>query len=153
GGGARTAGPALKALAERLDAPVVQTTNARGLMFGHPLSVPASPSLNAVRTLIREADGFLAVGTEFGPTDCDMYGLGDFPDLSGMVRIDIDAAQLGRHPAAVTLAGDAAAVLADLTEALSPRKGDGAVRAEATRQAARAELSPEMTQQLAMLEA
>ena len=50
GGGARGAAPALKALAERLDAPVVQTTNARGLMWAHPLSVAASPTMGAVRS-------------------------------------------------------------------------------------------------------
>ncbi len=40
-----------------------------------PLGVPASPSLKAVRELIAEADQVLAVGTEFGPTEYDMYGL------------------------------------------------------------------------------
>jgi acetolactate synthase-1/2/3 large subunit len=35
----------LRALAERLGAPVILTTNARGLLHGHPLVVPASPSL------------------------------------------------------------------------------------------------------------
>ncbi len=49
GGGARNAEAALRLLAERLDAPVVQTANARGLMHGHALAVPASPSLKAVR--------------------------------------------------------------------------------------------------------
>ncbi len=53
----------------------------------------------------------LVVGSELGPTDCDMYGVGDFPDLSGMIRIDIDGAQLARHHAALTLQADAAAIL------------------------------------------
>jgi acetolactate synthase-1/2/3 large subunit len=70
GGGARGCGEAITGLAERLDAPVVSTVNGRGLMpFGHSLSVPASPSLGAVRSLITEADVVLAVGTELGPTD------------------------------------------------------------------------------------
>ena len=44
--------PDLAHLAERLDAPAVMTVNGRGLMpLGHPLAVPASPSLEAVRKL------------------------------------------------------------------------------------------------------
>jgi acetolactate synthase I/II/III large subunit len=43
GGGAARAGAEIAALAERLDAPVVQTVNARGVMHEHPLCVPARP--------------------------------------------------------------------------------------------------------------
>lgn len=153
GGGARFAATALQSLAGRLDAPVVQTTNARGLMHQHPLSVAASPSLDAVRALIRDADQVLAVGTEFGPTDYDMYVRGGFPDLSGMIRIDLCADQLARHPAALRLQADAGAALAALLPLIAPMQGDGAARANRARTAARAGLSPEMQAQLAMLEA
>ncbi|MDE3027261.1 MAG: 5-guanidino-2-oxopentanoate decarboxylase [Paracoccaceae bacterium] len=153
GGGAKTAGTALQAVAERLDAPVVQTTNARGLMHAHALVVPASPSLQAVRDLIAEADLIFAIGTEFGPTDCDMYGRGNFPDTTAMIRIDIDADQLGRHPAALTLRGDAGATLEALLPLLAQAKGDGAARAAVAREAARAELTDDMRHNLAMLEA
>jgi acetolactate synthase-1/2/3 large subunit len=153
GGGAARAGAALQAVAEALDAPVVQTVNARGLMHGHPLCVPASPSLDAVRALIAGADRVLAVGTEIGPTDYDAYARGGMPDLSGMVRVDVCAAQLARHPAAVAVQGEAAAVLAALADTLVPRSGDGAVRAAACRAAALAELSPAYRAQVALLEA
>lgn len=154
GGGARGAHATLQALAERLDAPVVQTVNARGLMpFGHALSVPASPSLDPVRELIRGADMILAVGTELGPTDYDMYVRGGFPDLTGMIRIDVCAAQLARHPAALAICADAGAGVAALLAGLIPRAGDGSVRAEGARVAARAALDPHMPQQLAMAEA
>jgi acetolactate synthase-1/2/3 large subunit len=153
GGGAKRAEAALRAVAEALDAPVIQTTNARGLMHAHPLTVPASPSLMATRDLIAGADAILAIGTEIGPTDYDMYKRGGFPDLSAMIRIDIDAAQLSRHPAALGLMADAGTALAALAPLLTPRKGDGAARAATTRTAARAELSPEMLHQIAMLEA
>ncbi len=153
GGGARRCGAALQALAEALDAPVVQTTNARGLMHGHRLCVPASPSLHAVRDLIAAADQVLAVGTELGMTDYDMYVRGGLPDLSGMIRIDLCAAQLARHPAALPLQADAAAVLAALLPELTPRTGDGAARAAAARDAAFAELTPAMRHQVAMLRA
>lgn len=153
GGGTRGAGPALRALAERLDAPVIQTTNARGLMHGHPLTVAASASLNAVRALIAGADQVLAVGTELGQTDYDMYVRGGFPDLSGMIRIDTCPDQLSRHPAALTLAADAGAAMAALLPLVPQARRDGAARADATRSAARAELSPPMQAQLALIEA
>ena len=153
GGGACRADAALRALAERLDAPVVQTVNARGLMHGHPLTVPASPSLNAVRALIAASDQVLAVGTEFGPTDYDMYVRGGLPDLSGMIRIDLCAAQLGRHPAALTLQADAGKIMSALLPQLAAKTAQGASRAAAARDGARAELSPAMRDQVAMLEA
>ncbi|PTE23270.1 hypothetical protein C5F48_02755 [Cereibacter changlensis JA139] len=153
GGGARHAGTALRALAERLDAPVVQTTNARGLMHGHPLTVPASPSLEATRRLIADADRILALGTELGPTDYDMYVRGGLPDLGQMIRVDLCPEQLARHPAALTLEADCGAVLDALLPLLPQGKAEAAARAAATRAAARAELSPAMRRQLAMLEA
>ena len=156
GGGARGAQTGLQALAERLDAPIVQTVNARGVLpFGHPLSVPASPSLEQVRDLIRDADQCLAVGTELGQTDYDMYARGGFPDLAGMIRIDISPAQLARHGAALAIQADAGAALTALLAGLGEGNGDcaGAARAAQTRRAARAALDPHMPAQLAMVEA
>ena len=156
GGGTRRAGAEVHALAEALDAPVIQTTNARGLMHGHPLTVAASASLAAVRALIRGADAVLALGTELGPTDYDMYVNGQLPDLSGMIRVDLCEMQLARHKARLAVQADAGAFAAALLPRLAPRKGDGAERAAAARTAARAELAelhPSMPGQLAMVEA
>ncbi|AWD21465.1 5-guanidino-2-oxopentanoate decarboxylase [Fuscovulum blasticum] len=156
GGGARFAEAALQSLAEALDAPVIQTANARGLLHGHPLAVPASPSLEATRDLIRGADAILALGTELGPTDYDMYVNGRLPDLSSMIRVDLCAAQLARHPARLAVQADAGAFAAALAARLAPRQGDGAARAATARSAARAELAglhPGMSDQLAMVEA
>ena len=63
---------------ERLGAPVVTTVNGRGMLAGHPLRVPASPSLKAVRRLLSDADLVVAFGTEFGPTDYDINVDGGF---------------------------------------------------------------------------
>ncbi|MBP9184611.1 MAG: 5-guanidino-2-oxopentanoate decarboxylase [Fuscovulum sp.] len=156
GGGARFAEAETQSLAEALDAPVIQTVNARGLMHGHPLAVPASPSLESPRDLIRGADAILALGTELGPTDYDMYVNGRLPDLSAMIRVDLCAEQLARHPAALPIRADTAAFAAALRPLLRPRTGDGAARAARARQAARAELAglhPAMPDQLAMVEA
>ena len=156
GGGVRGQEAALLALAGRLDAPVVQTINARGLMHGHALTVPASPSLNAVRALIQAAGRVLAIGTEFGWTDYDMDDMGDLPARPDMIRIDACAEQLARLPAALTLHGDAGATMRALVPLIAARKGTGAARAATTRDKARSELAqndPVMLDRLGMVEA
>jgi acetolactate synthase-1/2/3 large subunit len=156
GGGTRGAHDELRKLAELLDAPVVLTANARGAMHGHRLCVPASPSLPSVRKLIASADQVLAIGTELGPTDYDVYAKGGVPDLSGMIRIDICADQLARHPARLPVKADAGPMMAALLPMMLPANRNGAARAEAARDAARAELpglSAAMPGQLAMVEA
>ncbi len=150
GGGAVWADDALRALAMRLDAPVVTTTNARGLLAGNALAVPASPSLPPVRALIEASDLVIAVGTQFGPTDYDAYLDGGFKAPPNMIRIDRDPeAAKTSFPATVTLCGDSAAVLDRLNAALAARPapsstGTGAPRAAETRRAAMAALSPKM---------
>ncbi|HVW58113.1 MAG TPA: 5-guanidino-2-oxopentanoate decarboxylase [Rhizobiaceae bacterium] len=144
GGGARFYDMAVRGLAERLDAPVVTTVNGRGLLARHPLEVPASPSLAPVRDLLAGSDLVLALGTEMGPTDFDMYGDGGFPALSGLVRIDIDADQLARGPAALlSILSSVGNALTDLLAALPAEPGnrDGAARAKAVRHAAHENLS------------
>ncbi|MDV7141396.1 5-guanidino-2-oxopentanoate decarboxylase [Tropicimonas sp. TH_r6] len=142
GGGATRMDAPLTQLAERLGAPVVQTTNARGLMHGHPLAVPASPSLAAVRRLIESADLVLALGTELGPTDYDMYALGGLPDFPPMIRIDCCAEQLARHPVKLALEGRVEMLLPKLVEALpaGTPSASGKQRAAETRAAAMAGL-------------
>ncbi|GAB4258942.1 MAG: 5-guanidino-2-oxopentanoate decarboxylase [Pararhodobacter sp.] len=150
GGGCRKAGDALRDLAEAMGAPVVLTANARGLMHGHPLAIPASPSLEPIRALVRESDVVLALGTELGATDYDVYKDGGFPDLHGMIRVDIDGAQLSRHHAAITLQGDVAAIMPGLAP-LHPAEG-GVPRAAAARRAARAALPAGYDAEVRLLE-
>ena len=156
GGGIRGAETHLQRLAESLDAPVVLTVNARGAMHGHRLCVPASPSLTSVRKFISDADQVLAIGTELGPTDYDMYANGRVPNLSGMIRIDICADQLARHPAKMPIKAEAGAMMAALLPMTLPANREGTIRAEAVRAAARAELATlyePMPAQLEMVEA
>lgn len=145
GGGARRAGAALRRLAEKLGAPVVQTVNARGIMFEHPLGVPASPSLQAVRSLIAQSDVVLAVGTELGPTDYDMYATGTMPQMQTMIRVDLCAEQLGRHPAKLSIQGDATSAMDALNAVIDGSAApDGAKRAAKARREAFEEIGPEM---------
>ena len=155
GGGVRRSSDLICQLAQKLDAPVVQTVNARGLMNAHPLSVPASPSLQAVRELITAADVVLAVGTEMGPTDYDMYGTGTMPRFNTLIRIDICEKQLARHPADLAITGDGAEALTQLSEAIkkSAHDGTGASRAETARQQAFEEIGPEYRAQTHLLNA
>ena len=141
GGGTRGAQAALAAIARKLDAPVIQTTNARGLMWGDPLSVAASPTLKSVRALLADSDQVLALGTEFGQTDYDMYAVGGLPDLSGMIRVDVCPLQLGRWPAALPIHADAGATMRALVPHLARKSADGAARAARTTEAALRELT------------
>ncbi len=155
GGGALAAEAELRLLAERIGAPVVTTVNARGLLAGHPLRVPASPSLKAVRALLRDADLVLALGTEIGQTDYDLYADGGFPELRDLIRIDIDAAQLARGPrAALSILSGAKAATAGMVGFLPDRAAkDGASRAEASRKAALKELTPKMRSEVGVIHA
>ncbi len=146
GGGARQCGDAIQALAERIGAPVILTANARGVMHGHDLCVPASPSLDAVRRLINASDMVLALGTELGPTDYDMYSSEIALDMAQFVRVDVCAEQLARHDVGVAVQGDVATVLEKIDARLGAVTADttSATRAKVTRDAALNELADDM---------
>ncbi|WP_211341117.1 5-guanidino-2-oxopentanoate decarboxylase [Paracoccus methylarcula] len=154
GGGAVWAEAEIRDLAERLDAPVVTTTNGRGLLAGHPLEVPASPSLAAIRELMRDSDLVIAIGTQFGPTDYDAYVDGGFIPPGNLIRIDRDGtAESGNAPATVFIKGDAAEATGLLCSHLPPAgvSKAGATRATDARDAARASLSPKMKAMIEVL--
>ncbi|MBF2719707.1 5-guanidino-2-oxopentanoate decarboxylase [Psychrobacter sp. NG254] len=84
-------------LAELIDAPTFLTINAKGLLPpSHPLSLGSNQSLDAGRAVITEADWVLAIGTELGETDYDVFFNGGFKINGTLVRIDCDAQQLQR---------------------------------------------------------
>ena len=156
GGGALGAAAEVRRLAELLDAPVVMTVNARGLLPpDHPLGVSMSPSLKAVRALIADSDLVLAVGTELGQTDYEMYVTEEFRQPRNLLRIDIDATQLERNArAALALHADAAPALrAILSQELGPVRAPAqGTRAATACEAARAELTAAMRRELQFLE-
>ncbi|MFD1880496.1 5-guanidino-2-oxopentanoate decarboxylase [Paracoccus pacificus] len=151
GGGAH--GP-VRELAEMLDAPVVMTTNGRGLLaHDHPLAVPLSATRPSVRALVADADVVLALGTEIGPTDYDFDEDGGFRIPGTLIRCDIDPTMIRRGPrAALGLVGDARAAAKGLILRLGHRRvGDGAARAEAAR--AGADLTDAIRRDLVILDA
>lgn len=154
GGGAKGADAELRALAAHLDAPVVTTVNGRGLMAGHALEVPASPSLGAVRALIGGADLVIAAGTQIGPTDYDMYVDGGFPAMNRLIRIDAGPLQVTRGAVAeAVIVGDAACALSALHRRIGPARlpKGGADRAKAAREAAYQGLGAKMQGEVEVL--
>jgi acetolactate synthase-1/2/3 large subunit len=138
GGGTVAASRALCELAEGLDAPVLNTVNAKGVIpASHPLAVGGSPSLSVVREAMSNADVVLAVGTEFGETDYDMLFLGPLEMSAELIRIDIDARQLSRNiEPTLALVGDAGLSMQALAQALPQGlKKSGAARAQELRRA------------------
>ncbi|MFO7912787.1 MAG: 5-guanidino-2-oxopentanoate decarboxylase [Desulfotignum sp.] len=155
GGGSISAADQVTILAETLNAPVVQTINARGQMHRHPLRIPASPSLQAVRHLLAASDAVLAVGTQLGPTDFDIYNRGDAPPLGHLIRVDIDPQQLQRHPADIRLQGQARDILPLLIQGLAPLAETGTWgehTAKTVCSKARAELPPGYGHMVEMVE-
>ena len=119
GGGAADAAAAARILAEGLDAPVINTVNAKGILPpGHPLHAGENIAFPPVHRAISEADVVLAVGTEFGETE--MYPEPRAVSIGGkLIRIDIDPEQVARGPIAeLPIVADAGAALAAINAAL-----------------------------------
>ena len=123
----------LRAVAERLGAPVATTYMGKGAFpEDDPLAIGTALDEAPVRELIGRADVLLAVGTELGAETTGQYGL----ELSGrLIHVDADPRRIGATYEALGLAGDAGAVLAALADRLSgPPRDDGAERAAVARQ-------------------
>jgi acetolactate synthase-1/2/3 large subunit len=100
GGGAKNVESTLAlSLAQKLNMPVINTCNGKGIMPpDHPLAIGSTPSHPAIREEIeKNADLVLAVGTELAETDYDFFFLGDLRIQGTLIRIDIDSAQLMRN--------------------------------------------------------
>jgi acetolactate synthase-1/2/3 large subunit len=97
----------------------------------------------------------LAVGTEVGQTDYDMYSVSDFPQPRHLIRIDIDPAQMHRTiTPAIALEGDALLTLrAMLALDLGPaRPARGAQAAATAREQAHAALPAAYRREIAFLD-
>ncbi len=118
GGGARDAGRPALALARRLGAPVGLTINARGAIdHDDPLCLGSALAFAPVSDILREADGVVLAGAQL--SDLDLWGLDAPLELTGVIRIDVDADQLERrYPPAVALHGDARETLEALAAAV-----------------------------------
>jgi acetolactate synthase-1/2/3 large subunit len=133
GGGARTAAGTTE-LAERLDCPVLNTVNGKGIVaYGHPLAVGGSPSLPCVRQALADADVVLALGTEFSETDFDLLMSETPPTAARVIQINLDPVP------APGIQGDTGQVVTALNANLKPDSRGGEQRATALRTAIRRE--------------
>ncbi|QIK64068.1 thiamine pyrophosphate-binding protein [Leucobacter viscericola] len=120
GGGSRGAATELRALAERLSAPVVTTLNAKGVLDeSHPLAVGSCLRLAAGRRVAQEADVLLVVGSKLGEAELWVSAL----EAEGtVIRVDLLESQISKNQRAdIGLVGDAAAILAALNAVVQDR--------------------------------
>jgi thiamine pyrophosphate-dependent acetolactate synthase large subunit-like protein len=124
GGGARGAAAEVRAVAERLGAPVVCTINGKGVLpEDHPLSVGAGLARSVVQGLVEDSDLVLVVGSGLAPSE---QWLGPLPLAEKVVRFDIDATQAVTNALPlVAVVGDAAPALAGLLGRLGGTADDG----------------------------
>ena len=146
GGGSREAVTEIRALAERLGAPVVTTGNAKGVLDEHhPLALGANLRLAAARDRARDADVLVVVGSKLGEAELWVDKL----DAQGaVIRIDLLESQINKNQdATIGLVGSAQATLAALVAELGEGTAhDSAARTAETLVAVRnevRELSPE----------
>lgn len=94
GGGAIHSSKLVRELAELIQAPVISTGNARGILpHDHPLNVGTLLPFEGARKLIENSDLVLALGTEFSDVDI-IYTGKRVPTPKRLVRVDLDTAQL-----------------------------------------------------------
>ena len=151
GGGSKCAAADALAVAGQLQAPVLTTTNGKGIMpEDHPLSVTAALHLPGAAALVEECDVLLAVGTELAPTDW----WNGVPRPEFLIRFDIDTAQLVQNARPdLPIHADARLGLAQLRSALSPVPERDASRAGAWKSRLAGEARAKGARWVSMMEA
>jgi acetolactate synthase-1/2/3 large subunit len=141
GGGVRAADASdeLRAVAERLDAPVVTTYKGKATFpEDHALSagVLCGGSSTELRDLLADADAALGVGTDFDAVATGAWSV-DVPDA--LVHVTLDPSDVGEgYDPAVGIVADAKRTLAALDDALTGRdvaSAGGEARARGVREA------------------
>jgi 5-guanidino-2-oxopentanoate decarboxylase len=147
GGGALAAGNTALALAEKLGAPIVTTTAAKGAVPGtHPLNLGYRLASPSGQKLLREADVILCAGSELSETD--FWESGFILD-KGLIRIDLDPMTLARpHAADIAILADAAEALDAIARSLPP--ADHAARRKAAEKSIAATLAAEPAEDSAL---
>lgn len=103
----------VRQLSEILDAPVLMTSNGRGVLSDR--EARAFTGRVATTELVPDADVILAIGTRFALAA--NMGFGSTTVNAKLIQADIDAEEIGRnHPAEVSLVGDAKFTAGQLAE-------------------------------------
>jgi len=119
-GAMRAAGPVLD-LAETIQAPIVTTFRAKGILPDENewvAGLHGQLGTPHARALVEESDLVIACGASFS----DLTGI---PPEKPAVHIDIDPLQLGKHPLAVGVWGDCAIAIPRIRERVRPRDDSG----------------------------
>jgi acetolactate synthase-1/2/3 large subunit len=115
GSGAMNAGPAIRALAERIGAPVVRYRGGRGILDDrHPLSLTVPEGYR----LWPGTDLLLGIGTRL---DVPIARWGKLPEGIRIARIDIDPAEFRRLSVDLGIVADAAEAARALAAAVARR--------------------------------
>lgn len=143
GAGAMEAGAAIRALAEKLGAPVVRFRGGRGILDDrHPLSLTVPEGYK----LWPETDLLIGFGTRL---DVPTARWGELPDGIRIARIDIDPAEMRRLTVDLGIVADAADAARALTEAVGrrdhPDRAAAIARAKAETAAEIRSLEPQMS--------
>jgi acetolactate synthase-1/2/3 large subunit len=147
GGGALEAGPEVKALAERIGAPVVSYRCGRGIVDDrHPLALMSAAGLR----LWPEVDLLIGIGTRL---DVPFSRWPAAPAGLRIARIDIDPSELRRLRLDVGIVADAKAGAAALLAAVAPAERATWRGAVARAKAEAAEAIKEVQPQMSFLEA
>lgn len=116
GGGALHAAPEIRALAEKIGAPVVSFRNGRGIVDDrHPLGL----SIAAAYRLWQQTDLLIAFGTRL---EVPTLRWGGLPAGLKIARIDIDPAEMRRLKVDIGIVADTVDTARALTEAVAPRE-------------------------------
>ncbi|WP_427870801.1 thiamine pyrophosphate-binding protein [Leucobacter luti] len=123
GGGSRHAAAELRAVAEKLGAPVVSTLNAKGVLDErHPLALGSNLRLAAVRNRARDADVLLIVGSKLGEAELWVDRLDARGDV---IRVDLLESQIQKNQAvSLGIVADSRAALAALAAELDSAHAD-----------------------------
>ena len=143
GGGASHAGHEIRALAERIGAPVVSFRGGRGIVDDrHPLGL----TVPAGYRLWPETDLLVAFGTRL---DVPTTRWGPMPAGLKIARIDIDPAEMPRLKVDIGIVADTADAARALTEAVGSRsdsaRAAAIARAKIDTQAAIQKVQPQMS--------
>ena len=147
GGGALHAAAEIRALAERIDAPVVSFRSGRGIVDDrHPLGL----TIASAYKLWPQTDLLVAFGTRL---EVPMSRWGAAPAGLKVARIDIDPAEMRRLKADVPIVADSADAARALAAAVAPRNDAARAEAIARAKAEAAQAIQKVQPQMSFLEA
>lgn len=110
----------LRALAERIDAPVVTTFGGKGAFpWEHPLSLRSWLEDRHTTDFLESADVLLVVGSGLGELSSNYH---TFRPRGRVIQIEADAGKLESNHPALGIHSDAREALADLLDAVEPRQ-------------------------------